>query len=205
MKTTKSSVRNRSRDRKRGSNPDEGKPDRETGRQGAAKPRSEQEAGKAAQPRDEEKIHAAAPEVACAGAVYPSLQVSVSDGLPTTPGPKDCLSGSLPAKRRRRKKRKAVRPSKQDHQVQLEPVEVAFAEAEEKERAAHGWSINEVAERADVKRGTIQHVEHRRRGVSLRVASRIAGAYGRKLGAFLEVSGKVFNVLLQGLAALGMA
>lgn len=82
-------------------------------------------------------------------------------------------------------KRKRAGGSKQDHQIALEPVEEAFAAAEERERAERGWSLDEVAARAVVRRGTIQHVEHRRRGVSLRVAWRIAHAFDQELGAFL--------------------
>jgi ribosome-binding protein aMBF1 (putative translation factor) len=107
--------------------------------------------------------------------------------------------------RRRKRKRKVVGPSKQDNQVELDPVDLAFAEAEVKERAARGWSIDEVAERATVKRGTIQHVEHHRRGISLRLANRIAKAYDHTLGTFLDLSGKVFSTLLEGVLALGMA
>ncbi|MBE7497319.1 MAG: helix-turn-helix domain-containing protein [Verrucomicrobiaceae bacterium] len=108
-------------------------------------------------------------------------------------------------RRRRKRKRKVVGPSKQDNQVELDPVDLAFAEAEVKERAARGWSIDEVAERATVKRGTIQHVEHHRRGISLRLANRIAKAYDHTLGTFLDLSGKVFSTLLEGVLALGMA
>ncbi|MBE7498591.1 MAG: hypothetical protein HS117_26935 [Verrucomicrobiaceae bacterium] len=48
-------------------------------------------------------------------------------------------------------------------------------------------------------------MEHHRRGVSLRLANRIAKAYDRTLGAFLDLSGKVFSPLLEGVLALGMA
>ena len=109
------------------------------------------------------------------------------------------------ARKRRRKRKKAVLPSKQDHQIALDPVEEAFAAAEVRARAEHGWSIDEVAARAQVRRGTIQHLEHRRRGVSLRVASRIAEAFGRRLGQFLKTGGKIFLLVLKGAPALGMA
>jgi len=68
----------------------------------------------------------------------------------------------------------------------LEPVEKAFIAEECAERIEKGWSQEELADRAQVSRSCVRHLEERRSGPSLRVAKRIAEAFGKMLDDFIE-------------------
>jgi putative transcriptional regulator len=68
----------------------------------------------------------------------------------------------------------------------LDPGEKAFIAEECAERIEQGWSQEELAERANVSRSCVRHLEERRSGPSLRVALRIAQAFGKMLDPFIQ-------------------
>lgn len=81
----------------------------------------------------------------------------------------------------------------------LDPGEKAFIAEECAERIEKGWSQEELADRARVSRSCVRHLEERRSGPPLRVALRIAGAFGKMLDPFIEAGRKRLRVGLTGL------
>lgn len=63
----------------------------------------------------------------------------------------------------------------------LLPDEEALIQLEITQRTARQWSQDDVANQVGVSRSEIQHLEHRRRGMSLRVAILICRAFGMRL------------------------
>lgn len=86
----------------------------------------------------------------------------------------------------------------------LDPDEEAFIAEERAERLEQGWSQEELAARSQVSRGCVRHLEERRSGPSLRVALRIARAFGKKLDLFLEAGRQRIHIGLTGLFPLEM-
>jgi DNA-binding XRE family transcriptional regulator len=81
----------------------------------------------------------------------------------------------------------------------LSTADVAFITEEIAQREAHGWSQEEVARRAGVRRGTLQHVEHFRRGLSLRLADAISRVFGSTIQVFIERGKeKIFGLFFSG-------
>ena len=68
----------------------------------------------------------------------------------------------------------------------LDEDEEAFIREEIAERVERGWSQEELAGRAGVSRGMVKHLEHRRRGPSLRIALHIIRAFGSGVDDFLQ-------------------
>lgn len=68
-------------------------------------------------------------------------------------------------------------------------VRAVFAASVRRERKARGWSMEELAGRAGINRGTISSIEGLKAGVTLDVAALLAGAFGVSIGALADGPG----------------
>jgi transcriptional regulator with XRE-family HTH domain len=66
-----------------------------------------------------------------------------------------------------------------------EQLSLALAAEFARMRTAQGWSLAELAQRADAHRSTIHMIEQGKRGLSVAMAARIAAAFDEKLADVL--------------------
>jgi transcriptional regulator with XRE-family HTH domain len=65
-------------------------------------------------------------------------------------------------------------------------VRAVFAASVRREREARGWTATELARKSGITQGTIVNIESERHGASLRIAARLAKAFGVTIGALAD-------------------
>jgi DNA-binding XRE family transcriptional regulator len=103
----------------------------------------------------------------------------------TTDGGRAAVAKGKPAQKRHAPLRPPV-ISAAEGIADLDEDEEAFIQEEIAERVERGWSQVELAKQAGISRGMVKHLEHRRRGPSLRIALHITRAFGSGVDAFIQ-------------------